>query len=165
MDNAKPGVLELQDSSSSEVRSQDLKKDNLPKEERTILILEALDNISNIPKPGIKAIKQIKLATKWRSLVPEEYRDDFCPIPPKNIIKKYSKEKSTKKGKPVKTKFEKMKVPELKGEVRKLYLLVTGLKKYLISRLTAAIKEKNTYHNINTDIGVPPASTDAPVLL
>ena len=98
MDNSKSGVLELQDSFSSEVRSQDLKKDNLPKEEKTKFMLEALANVSNTPKLGIKVIKQMELATKRRSLVPEEYRDEICPIPPKEIIKKYRKEKVQRKG-------------------------------------------------------------------
>ena len=58
-----------------------------------------------------------------------------------------------------------MKVLELKEELMKLNLSVTGLEKHLISRLTAVLKEKNTDHKINTDITVPPVSTDTPVLL
>ena len=98
----KPGVLFLQDSFSSEIRTQDLKKDNLPREERTRLITEALANVKNITKPGINPIKQMELATKWCPLVPDEFRDDICPIPPKDIVEKYAKDKHTKKGRPEK---------------------------------------------------------------
>ena len=45
MDYDKPGVLFLQDSVSSKIRTQDLKKDNLPREERTRMITEALANV------------------------------------------------------------------------------------------------------------------------
>ena len=100
------------------------------------MIEEALANVQNIPKTGIRAIKQMELATKWRPLVPEEYRDSIRHIPPKEIIEKYRKEKCKKKGKLAKAKFEKMKVLELKEELRKLKLSTTGLKNELISRLT-----------------------------
>ena len=73
----------------------------------------------------------MELATKRRPLVPEEFRDDICPIPPKEIVEKYAKDKNAKKGRPEKTKFEKMKVTELKEDLRKLNLSVKGLNKIL----------------------------------
>ena len=38
--------------------------------------------------PGLSDIKQVHLNTKWRNLVPEEYRDITCPKPPDDVIKR-----------------------------------------------------------------------------
>ena len=100
MNNDNPGVLYHQDSSSINIRTQDLRKNNPPREERTNLIVNALANVKNMTTPWIKTIKQIELAKKWCPLVPEEYREDVCPIPPNEIVEKYRKEKNSKKGKP-----------------------------------------------------------------
>ena len=83
MDNNKPGILFPQYLFSSEIRTQDLKKENLLREERTRLITEALSNVKNPTKYGIKPITQMELATKWCPLVHEEFRDDICFIHPK----------------------------------------------------------------------------------
>jgi hypothetical protein len=37
-------------------------------------------------KPGLREIKQVELWKKCRSLMPEEYRDKLCPMPPKEIL-------------------------------------------------------------------------------
>ena len=87
MDNNKPAVLLLQYFSSSEIRTQDLNKDNISREERTRLITQALPNVKNITKPGMKPIKQIELATKWHLLVSDEFSVNIFPIPPKKISK------------------------------------------------------------------------------
>ena len=55
----KPGILELQDSTVSPVRIQNLKKGNVDNTERKKQILEDLKNILPMEKSGIKSIKQI----------------------------------------------------------------------------------------------------------
>ena len=35
--------------------------------------------------PGLRPIKVLELAKKWRPLVPEEFCDDFCPLPTEGI--------------------------------------------------------------------------------
>ena len=34
-----------------------------------------------LQKPGLKAIKQKEMYTKVRPFVPDEYKDELCPIP------------------------------------------------------------------------------------
>ena len=46
--------------------------------------------------PGVKPIKQVELGTKWRRLVPEEYRDDVYPIPSIEIMEKFKKTRKQK---------------------------------------------------------------------
>ena len=89
-------------------------------------MVNALANVKNIVKPGIKPIKQIELATKWCPLVPEEFQDNVCPIPSQDVIDQFKTDKNKKKGQPKKTKYKKMKVDGLKNELRKLILPVTG---------------------------------------
>lgn len=83
----KPGVIELQDSAESKISTQNLKKGNWSDHERVRMMKLALERIRPMKPPGLRPIKILELAKKWRPLVPEEYRDDFCPIPDKNVIK------------------------------------------------------------------------------
>ena len=83
----KPGVIELQDSAESKISTQNLKKGNWSDHERLRMMKLALERIRPMKPPGLRPIKILELAKKWRPLVPEEYRDDFCPIPDKNVIK------------------------------------------------------------------------------
>ena len=138
----KPGILELKDSTDSPVRTQNLKKGNVDITERKKQILDDLKKILPMKKPGIKPIKQIELGTKWRALVPEEYRDDVCPVPPNDIVEKYKREKKkngTQKSAQIqKDPLLKMSVKQLKEELAKLKLPTSGLKKVLLERLTNA---------------------------
>ena len=59
MDYKKPGILFLQDSFSSKIRTQDLKKDNLPREERTRLITESLANVKTSQN------QELSQSSKW----------------------------------------------------------------------------------------------------
>ena len=89
MNHNEPGMLQLQDSIDSEVRTQNLKKGNSEPGEQIRLLKEALENITQMKAPGIKPIKQVELAKKWRPLVLDEYQDDICPIPSSEIMMKF----------------------------------------------------------------------------
>ena len=80
----KPCVIELQDSPSSDVSTQNLRKGDWPSEERVRLLKEELVKMKPMKSPGLRPIKVLELAKKWRPLVPEEFQDDLCPIPPIN---------------------------------------------------------------------------------
>ena len=38
------------------------------------------------PGPGLREIKQVELWKKYRPLVPEEHREECCPMPSKEIL-------------------------------------------------------------------------------
>ena len=46
--------------------------------------------------PGIAPIKQCELYLKWRPFVPDQFKDEICPRPPKEVINKVKKEKNAK---------------------------------------------------------------------
>jgi hypothetical protein len=50
-----------------------------------------------LPKPGIRPIKQVELYTKYRPLVPEEYRDSICPKPSDEVMAMVRAEKKDKR--------------------------------------------------------------------
>ena len=45
---------------------------------------------------GLPEIKQVELYTKWRHLLPDEYKDIMCPKPDDNILLRVKKERSEK---------------------------------------------------------------------
>ena len=46
--------------------------------------------------PGLAEIKQVELFTKWRPFVPEEFKNEICPEPPKAVLDKVKLEKKNK---------------------------------------------------------------------
>ena len=161
MSHDKPGIIELKDSTDSEVRVQDLTKGSMEKGERISALKKALKEVAKITRPGIKPIKQIELATKWRPLVPKEYQDDVCPIPPAELVEKYKKDKGNANQKKTseiqndnsnKDIIQKMTVKQLQTELVKRKLPKTGLKAVLVQRLRDAIqREKSKSNNTKTD--------------
>ena len=139
----KPGILQLKDSSDSEIRTQDLKKGNWSITDRKIMMRTELNDFLAMKRPGIKPIKQIELATKWRHLVPREYQNDVCPIPPQDLIARYKSDKNKKDG-TVKLKEERMTVIQLKVELTKCNLPKGGVKKILVKRLQDALAKATT---------------------
>ena len=68
--------------------------------QRKAAIGRMLQELEVLEKPGIRAIKQVELYTKWRKIVPLEYRDITCPRPNEEIMKKVKDDKANKaKGK------------------------------------------------------------------
>ena len=45
--------------------------------------------MKKLPPIGLKPIKQLDLYTKWRKIVPQEYKDITSPLPPEDIIKQF----------------------------------------------------------------------------
>ena len=50
-----------------------------------------------LPKVGLKLIKRMELATKWRKHVPVEFQDESCPIPTEEDQKKHKRQRKQKK--------------------------------------------------------------------
>ena len=46
---------------------------------------------------GLKPIKQVELYTKWRPLVPDEYKDSICPKPHESVFEMVKKDKAEKR--------------------------------------------------------------------
>ena len=73
------------------------------------------------PIPGLKPIKQVKLYTKWRPVVPEEFRDLIRPKPNDRVLESVEKQKSEKQKakKTPEKKVAKKKVPQKKMSKKK----------------------------------------------
>jgi hypothetical protein len=61
---------------------------------RAVLMATELESL---PAPGLREIKQVELYTKYRPLVPEMYRDELCPTPSDEILKRIAKQKDDKR--------------------------------------------------------------------
>jgi hypothetical protein len=55
-------------------------------DQRNAILLEEEPVGQYRTKPGLRDIKQVELWKKYRPLVPEEFRDELCPMPPKEIL-------------------------------------------------------------------------------
>ena len=60
-----------------------------------------------LPKPGLKPIKQVHLYTKWRACVPHPHKDEICPLPSNEIIRKVLKNRQPRKKKSTTTNNDK----------------------------------------------------------
>ena len=72
--------------------------------------------------PGIKSIRQVELATKWRPLVPYQYQDNICPIPSREItvaFKEFNKSTAEQKTKKALSTIKKMKKSKIQDELKK----------------------------------------------
>jgi hypothetical protein len=79
---------------------QNLKKGMIPN--RLELLRTEFESINSVMAPGIPAIKQVELYSKFRHLVPEEYKDVTCPYPGDDIMGKIKKERKEKAKKQLK---------------------------------------------------------------
>ena len=48
------------------------------------------------PVPCLALIKQCELYLKWRPFVPDQFKDEICPEPPKEVMDKVKREKNAK---------------------------------------------------------------------
>jgi hypothetical protein len=51
--------------------------------------------LESLPAPGLK---EIKLYTKYRPLVPEIYQDELCPKPSDEVLKRVARQKRVRRG-------------------------------------------------------------------
>ncbi len=79
----------------AETAEEGLGKRNVTGEQQKSILLEDLTPLYAM-KPGLREIKQVELWSKYRPLVPKEYRDECCPMPCKEVIER---EKNKKKAK------------------------------------------------------------------
>ena len=93
---AQPHVLSLRDNVTAATREQNLRIGPWTDEERRRLIKEDLANMNPMVPIGLRNIKKVELATKWRKFVPTEYQDDICPIPTNEVIESVRKDLSKK---------------------------------------------------------------------
>eukprot|EP00957_Ditylum_brightwellii_P122563 9346462-Ditylum_brightwellii.AAC.1 len=66
--------------------------------------------VEEIPKPGLLDTKKVELYTKWRPLLPLQFRDITCPHPGNavlNKIKNKRNKKATRKHQKAKSEVEK----------------------------------------------------------
>ena len=47
--------------------------------------------MKKLPEVGLKPIKQLHLYTKWRKVLPQEYKDVTCPLPSEDVVKQFRK--------------------------------------------------------------------------
>jgi hypothetical protein len=78
------GAFCTQTCEGEEVRTNNLKKDDLPT--RVDKMMEHFETLTVLPIPGIKPIKQVELWKKWGPNVPEDKRAELCPKPSQEII-------------------------------------------------------------------------------
>ena len=164
MDSKHPGKLILKDSTSEEERVQNLKCGDLTNDERIIAINNDLKQMKPITPPGLKQIKRVELGTKWRKLVPEQYADDICPRPSKELLashKKSERERKKQNAGNVKEKeiidpnllvedkevLKKLRVKDLKIQLGLRNLRKNGKKEDLIKRLIDAVANSDRATN------------------
>ena len=86
------------------VKSQNLMKKGTDTPNRLALLKSP--QLDVIEAPGIPPIKQVELFSKYRALIPEEFRDTTCPEPSDDIKNKIKSERNTKQRERAKTKRE-----------------------------------------------------------
>ena len=90
----RPCIIELQHSPNSTVSTQDLRKGHWSAEDRVRQLKEELQGMMPMHPPGLRPIKILELAKKWRPLVPEEFQDDLCPLPNAGVMRSVAEEVS-----------------------------------------------------------------------
>ena len=77
MDLSKPAIMQLRDNVTSDVRVQNLRVGDWSDSERKVMIKKELQELVTMFPPGLRNIKQVELATKWRRLILEEFQDNI----------------------------------------------------------------------------------------
>ena len=93
-DNMNNVIMFTKRSANAKVTSsQSLKKREKPFQSkiRQLRLLHA--TIDGLDPIGLKPIKQVHLYTKWRKFIPQQYRDETCPLPSNETIRTVKKTK------------------------------------------------------------------------
>jgi hypothetical protein len=64
--------------------------------DRITELKRAMNNKYPLPAPGLKPIKQVELWKKWGQYIPDNERDELCPKPTEDVIKKVAAGKASK---------------------------------------------------------------------
>ena len=86
-DNAKPGIIRTQETAdpNSPWHEQQLRK-KLKGNDRDIIVRDYKLRLKTMTPPGIPAIKQWELWSKWRAYVPQPFKDILCPRPNETVF-------------------------------------------------------------------------------
>jgi hypothetical protein len=87
--------------------STSFKTSALDTAERVVFVMEKImskENRNNLgvqlPKkmiaPGLREVKLVELYTKYRPLIPEQFRDELCPKPSDEVLGNISKQRNDK---------------------------------------------------------------------
>lgn len=58
---------------------------------RSLHVKYAYRQMKKLSPIGLKPIKQMDLYRKWRPILPQEYKDITCPLPPESVIRQFKK--------------------------------------------------------------------------
>jgi hypothetical protein len=65
--------------------------------ERATRMLDVIKNqMVQLEPPGLKEIKIVELATKWRKFVPAELQDEICPVPSQELLNRIKEQRKKK---------------------------------------------------------------------
>jgi hypothetical protein len=106
--------LRKDDLPGTQETTQDIMKKNTNNPERFALLRSP--PLETLVPPGIPPIKQVELFSKYRSLLPEPFRDITCPDPGEDIKFKIKNERNTKQRDRKKSKIE-LGLEEVKKEL------------------------------------------------
>ena len=95
-DSLEPGTIAVKVDDEGNVTKQKLVKKGMGLDANNWKqhLRAAHSNLIPIPECGIPDIKKVELYTKYRPLVPEEFRDTICPFPGDDILQKIKKERN-----------------------------------------------------------------------
>ena len=85
-------LMSIYEADGREETTQDFKKRGTDFNGARLEVMQATARLK-IDFPGIKEIKSVELATKFRKFVPNEYKDTMCPLVDDEVIARQRKEK------------------------------------------------------------------------
>ena len=101
--SALPTTLQKQDVADSVVREDNLLPTKRNRnaahrtpEDREEKLLSMLSSLVVLERPGMREVKQVELWSKWRPLIPEEFRDRICPKPSPKVLERVRQSKICK---------------------------------------------------------------------
>ena len=102
--SALPTTLQKQDVADSVVREDNLLPTKRNRnaahqtpEDREEKLLSMLSSLVVLERPGMREVKQVELWSKWRPLIPEEFRDRICPKPSPKVLERVRQSKIAKR--------------------------------------------------------------------